>query len=76
MNLCWAEWNSDCSLDGATRGMALDSLPYVRWITTTSVANHILFPTSWLRWNRTTLFFAETQLGFIRNRQGKFPHPC
>jgi hypothetical protein len=42
MNLCWAEWNSDCSLDGATRGMALDSVLYVRWITTTSVANHRL----------------------------------
>jgi hypothetical protein len=45
MNVCWAEWNSDCSLDGATRGMALDSLPYVRRITDTSVANHILFST-------------------------------
>jgi hypothetical protein len=68
MNLC-------CSLDDA-RGMALDSLPYVRWITTTSVAYHRLFPTSWLRLNWTALFFAETQLGFIRNLQGKFPHPC
>jgi hypothetical protein len=57
MNLCRTEWNSDCSLDDATSGMALDSLPYVRWITTTSVAYHGLFPTSWLRLNLTTLFF-------------------
>jgi hypothetical protein len=51
MNLCWADWNRDCSLDGASRGMALDSPPYVRWITDTSVANHRLFLTSWLEWN-------------------------
>jgi hypothetical protein len=51
MNLCWAEWNSDCPLDGVSRGMALDLLPYVRWITDTSVANHIQFATSWLRLN-------------------------
>jgi hypothetical protein len=57
MNVCWAEWNGDCSLDDATRGMALDSPPYVRWITTMSVAYHRLFPTSWLRLNWTALFF-------------------
>jgi len=51
MNLCWAEWNRDCFLDGASRGMALDTLPYVIWITATSVVNHRLFPTSWLEWN-------------------------
>jgi hypothetical protein len=44
-------WNSDCYYNGASRGMALDSRPAVRWITTTSVANHRLFPTSWLRLN-------------------------
>ena len=51
MNLRRVEWNSDCHLDGASRGMALDSLPYVSRITTTSVANHRLFLTSWLRLN-------------------------
>jgi hypothetical protein len=46
LNRHWIEWNSDCSLDGAPRGMALDSLSSVRWITTGSVANHRLFPIS------------------------------
>jgi hypothetical protein len=51
MNLCRGEWNSDCSFNGASCGMALDSRPSVRWITTTSVVNHRLFLTSRLRLN-------------------------
>lgn len=59
MNLCRTEWNNDCSHNGAPRGMALDSLPSVRWITTTSVANHRLFPISSLRLNWAAFFLLE-----------------
>jgi hypothetical protein len=34
------ERNSDCSTDDARSGMALDSLPFVRWITVRGAANH------------------------------------